>query len=382
MTATRQLSALLCLLCVLCAAPVLAQPELLELEIGDPARRARKVQVELDAIIDTERDETVSAQALAARATGSRLVLVGEEHTGHEFHAVQLRVLKLLHAAGVALTVGLEMIPADKQLALDAWIAGELDEQSFLETSDWYRIWGYNWAYYRDIFMFARQNAIPMFALRAVDDDSDASMLTVEPPTDEQRALIAAFFEADSPVHGGLSPAQLDALVVAQAQRDAAMARHAMDALETHPERTMVLLAGTGHVLYELGIVAQLPAAERADATTIVPVPVEDEPKTVRASVADFVWGIPDADYPRYPELGVITMQAENGLRVIHVEPASPAGSAGLTVGDVLTHFADTALGEKRDLSASLAAVSWGDEVRIGLRRDDESEELAVAFRR
>ena len=379
MTARPRLPALLCLLSSTLAN---AQTDLLDLPIGDPARSEKEVHVQLDTIVATSSAQIVSPQALATQIGDSRLVLVGEQHTDAEYHATQLRVLELLHAAGVALTVGLEMIPADRQPALDAWISGELDEQSFLETSDWYRVWGYNWGYYREIFLFARRYVIPMFALRAMDDhpaDPDSPAVSA---TDEHRTLMAAFFEADSPVHGGLSPEQLDTLVTAQSERDAAMARHALDALQAHPDRTMVLLAGTGHVLYELGIVAQLPEAERALAATIVPVPVEDESSSVRASVADFVWGIPEAAYPRYPELGVITMQVDDGLQIIHVEAESPAGSAGLAVGDVLTHFADTELEAKRDLSARLASVDWGDEVSVELRRNDEREELTIAFRR
>ncbi len=365
-----------------CAGSAFAQPELLSLAIGDPARREREVSLELDTILSTSTEETISPRTLVGELTDKRVILIGEQHTSEEFHTVQLRVLELLHAAGVPLTLGLEMIPVDKQSALDAWTAGRLDEQSFLETSDWYRVWGYNWGYYREIFLFARQHAIPMFALRASDDESQNSDVSTMPPTDEQRALIAAFFEADSPVHGGLSAAQLDALVVAQAKRDAAMAQRVVEAVETYPDRTIVVLAGTGHVLYGLGIVAQLPEAERSSAATVLPIAIEANPATARASVADFLWGIPNADHPRFPDLGVITMPTESGLRVIHVTPESPASSAGLAVGDVLTHFAGTALDEKRDLSASLAALRWGDEISIGIRRDDDPQELTIAFRR
>ena len=157
MTARAHLS-ILCWLT--CAGSAFAQTDLLNLEIGDPARGEREVSVQLDTILDTAVNERISPRTLAEQLGRSRVVLIGEEHTGHEFHAIQLRVLELLHAAGTNLTVGLEMIPVDKQAALDAWTAGELDEQSFLEMSDWYRVWGYNWRYYREIFLFARQHAI------------------------------------------------------------------------------------------------------------------------------------------------------------------------------------------------------------------------------
>ena len=35
-----------------------------------------------------------------------------------------------------------------------------LTEDGFVKEARWYRNWGYHWDYYRDIFLFARANAI------------------------------------------------------------------------------------------------------------------------------------------------------------------------------------------------------------------------------
>jgi len=381
MTARPCLPALLCLLSSTLAN---AQTDLLDLPIGDPARRNDIVHVPLDTVVATSNGQVISPQTLVSRIDDSRLVLVGEEHTGQEFHTVQLRVLELLHATDVPLMVGLEMFPIDRQAALDAWIAGAFDEQTFLDTADWYRIWGYHWGYYREIFLFAREHAIPMIALRELDsqDGTAAEALPVAPPSDDHLALVQAFFETDSPVHGGLSNEQLDRLVAAQSTRDAAMASQVATALRTHPDRTLLVLAGTGHVLYELGIVRQLSENYRSEAVSVIPVAVEDEETSVRASVGDFVWGIPSAPYPRYPELGVITMQADEGLHVIYVEADSPADIGGLETGDVLTAFNGATITEKRDLSERLAHMAWGDELAIRFSREGENREINVAFRR
>ncbi|MDH3421050.1 MAG: ChaN family lipoprotein [Gammaproteobacteria bacterium] len=370
---------------LLCLSIANSQEELLNLPIGDPARADRETSVRVDAITDTSRDELILPQTLTAQIRGNRVVLVGEEHTGHEFHAVQLRVLELLHAANVELAVGLEMFPVDRQAALDAWIGGDLDEQAFIDTADWYRVWGYHWGYYREIFLFAREHAIPMIALREPVDEhagSAAEELPVAPASEDHMALVQAFFETDSPVHGGLSPEQLDALVAAQSARDAAMASQIAAALREYPNRTVVVLAGTGHVLYELGIVRQLPETDRRSAVSILPVEVEDAETFVRASVGDYVWGIPELPYPRFPELGVITMQVDDGLQVIYVESDSPAGEAGVETGDVLTALNGNALTEKRDLGQAVAAAAWGDAAAITLKRDGAAQQLTVLFRR
>ena len=44
---------------------------------------------------------------------------------------------------------------------------GKLTEERFLQASRWYENWGYNWLYYRDIFLFARDHKLRMFAVNA-----------------------------------------------------------------------------------------------------------------------------------------------------------------------------------------------------------------------
>ena len=322
------------------------QGEIMNLSVGDPERSGREVTVSVDALIDTLSGSTLSPQVLVERLVNERLIFVAEQHTSLEYHRVQLRVLELLQEAGRALMIGLEMFPVENQSQLDAWTAGMFVEADFLEQSDWYGNWGYNWGYYREIFLFARDHGVPMVALDTsggVGPDAGAHGVASPPAPDlsseDHRTLFGAFFETDDPVHGGLPEDQLEALFAAQCARDAVMAYNAAAALDAHPQTTMVVLAGTGHIIYELGIARQIASWYEGPATTIVPVSVESEDTVVQASVGDFVWGVPEMMHPAFPELGTIAMKAEAGLAVIHVEPDSPAERGGIEAGDVLTHF-------------------------------------------
>jgi len=375
-----------CLLCLACASTPRTEEDLLRLRIGDTPRKNNNISIAVDAIVDTARDEVISPLTLVDQLTSSRLVLIGEQHTGAEFHAVQLHVLELLQAAGVPLLIGMEMFPAASQAVLDRWTDGALEESEFLAESDWYRVWGYHWGYYRELLLFARAHGIRVIGLNARPTSESGTDETATAganlDSDDHRALLRAFFGADSPVHGDLSSAQFEQLFSAQSRRDATMARHAADALNALASHTMVVLAGTGHVLYGLGIARQLPDSYRRSAVTIVPVPVNDDEAIVSASVADFVWGIPEPPYPAYPELGVLTVQTRDGLHIIYIDPDSPAEAAGLETGDVLTDIGETPLTEKSDLTRAVADTRWGDVVIIGLIRDNERRELAVALRR
>jgi aminopeptidase N len=357
-----------------------AQEDLLELAIGDPARRDAAISVSLDAVVDTRRDEAVAPAELFDVLGRPRVVLVGEEHTDAAFHDVQLHVLKSLHAAAVPLLIGLEMFPASRQTVLDRWVRDGLTETTFVDESEWYSVWGYNWGYYREIFEFARANQIRLIGLDERGTETDVTVS--ETLIDDHRVLVRSFFEVDSPVHGGISDEQFDRLTRAQARRDAVMAQHAADALARNPAHTMVVLAGTGHVLYDLGIARHFPAELREATTSIIPVAIDDEPQNVQASVATIVWGVPELDYPRYPELGVVAIGNDRGLAVIHVEEDSPANAADIRVGDRLTALEETTLWERSDLSRAIADTSWGDVVAVTLERDGETVVVDVALRR
>ena len=89
---------------------------------------------------------------------------------------------------------------------------GLLTEEGFLATSRWYENWGYNWLYYRDIFLFARDHKLRMFAVNAPRDvvtavrkkgfknltpDEAAHIPTdIDTSSPEHRTLFKSFFDA------------------------------------------------------------------------------------------------------------------------------------------------------------------------------------------
>lgn len=358
------------------------RPDILTLPVGDPERRGQEVSVQLDAVVDTLSGSSLSPQALSENLVDARLILIAEQHTNREDHRIQLRVLELLQETGRPLMIGLEMFEVEDQSLLNGWIAGQFTEQEFIEHSDWYGSWGYHWGYYREILLFARAHAIPLVALRAPWEVASESGIAPDLSSQDHRSLFKAFFGTDDPVHGGLQEDQLETLFEAQCRMDVVMAFNAAEALEAHPDTTLVVLAGTGHVIYELGIARQIQRWYEGPVTTIVPVSVEDANTRVRASVGDFAWGVPEMIDPAFPELGAVSVSIEGGLHIIRVEPGSPAERGGLEIGDLLTHFKDAAITAKSDLSRTLATVEWGDEVAVIIQRDGAPQELALLFRR
>jgi uncharacterized iron-regulated protein len=391
---------------LIAGAGVLSAENLYRLPIGDPARRDKEAPVVLDAITDTASGGLLTPAELPKRLEGVRLLLVGEGHTDMESHRIEKRVLEELLAAGRKVIVGVEMYPYTAQPALDDWTAGKLTEEQFLEASRWYANWGYNWLYYRDIFLLVKDRRLSLVAINAPREVVSAVRkkgfqgLTADEaahiPTeidsksaDHLRLFKASFGEGS--FHAGMDEAAWQSMLDAQCTWDATMGLHAVQPLAKNddPKAIVVVLVGSGHVQYGMGIERQVRRTFPGKIASLIPVPVLDDSgpvPAVQASYASFVWGTPPEGDPLYPELGIATRTrtpAEDGLlEVLDVEEDSPAAVAGLKVKDVLVSFDGAALPDRGSLARAMAAKRWGDSAVLSVRRDGAIVPVTVLLRR
>jgi uncharacterized iron-regulated protein len=396
-------------LALLVAAPLArADSKLLHLAIGDPARKGREAPLVLDGITDTATGEVITPADLAARLSTTRLLLVGEEHTSVQCHQVQYRVLEALIKSGRRVFIGLEMYPYTEQHGLDLWRDGLLTEDGFVRLSRWYDNWGYNWNYYRDIFLMARDNKVPMFAVNtprevvsAVRKKGLANLTPEEAahiPKDidvdnaDHMTFFKATFEGDEgPVHGaGMGEEMWKNMLSAQATWDATMGFNGVEALKAQndPKAIMVILVGSGHVAYGLGIERQARKWFDGRITTLIPVsvgtPGSGLVKSTRASYANFTWGIAPEIDSAFPLFGASTAvgAGDAARRVIIVQEGSPAAKAGVKVGDVMQSLDGVTLADKETFSRLMAAKRWGDSATLVVKRGAEAVTLTFVFRR
>jgi membrane-associated protease RseP (regulator of RpoE activity) len=155
----------------------------------------------------------------------------------------------------------------------------------------------------------------------------------------------------------------------------------------------MVVLIGSGHAAYGLGIQRQAAQWYDGKIACIIPIQVSDGRgrtiETVQASYADYVWGLPAEKEPLYPELSIATSEVpgETRRRVLSVGDLSPARSAGFLAGDVLVSMDGTLLKDGETYNRLMAGKAWGDSAVFVVRRqakDREAQEvtLKVDFRR
>lgn len=235
-------------------------------------------------------------QELLKEIDASDIVFVGEVHTRKSHHEAQLEIIKALHASGANIAVGVEMFRKENQETLDKWVAGELQEAEFSEI--YHRNWGLPWSQYRDIFVFVRENKIPLVALniprsviRQVVKEGFASLtpeqLSELPPGIECKvdATYEEFIKDALGEHAG--ELSFKNFCEAQMVWDNAMAHNAIEYLDGNPGKRLVVLAGSGHS-WKRGIPSQVSRLSGYSSSVILP-----ESDTLGAEQID----INDADY-------------------------------------------------------------------------------------
>jgi uncharacterized iron-regulated protein len=398
--------AVLCLAGLWPASASRADDPALDLPIGDPARRDRHAPLAVDGVTDAATGDVITPREMAARLKDVRLLFVGESHTDIEFHNAQLRTIQELVRAGRKVMVGLEMFPYTEQGPLDQWNEGKLSEEEFLKVARWYKNWGYHWNYYREIFLFARDHKVPLYAVNTPREvvsavrkkgfanltPEEAAHIPAKVDTDnaEHYRLFKAFFTgADSMHSAGMGEEMWQGMFRAQCTWDATMGYNAVQALRKHGDKDaiMVVLIGSGHVAYGLGAERQAKLWFDGKIASLIPIAVVEEEKcerktvAVRASYANFLWGLPAASTPLYPSLGLSTPSGES-FKVINVGKDSVAAEAGFMVGDELLTMDGQKLESQEQWKRLLSEKRWGDAAEYTVQRGEGTQTLVAKFRR
>jgi membrane-associated protease RseP (regulator of RpoE activity) len=80
------------------------------------------------------------------------------------------------------------------------------------------------------------------------------------------------------------------------------------------------------------------------------------------------------------PWLGLHLVQAADGLTISYVIADSPADTAGLQRGDVVTDVDGTAVETPQDFHDALEAKSVGDTVTLSIDRDGQAQDVSVTL--
>lgn len=369
------------------------------LNLGDKKLKDKTMIITADKIFSAQTGKPVSFSEMIQKMNKSRFIYLGETHNSLPIHEIQLKVIRALHDVDKALSVGLEMFPVSTQEVLNKWNVAILSTDEFLKQSQWYVHWNLNFKFYSNIFFFTKENRIPLYALNAprhlihtirmrgwnaLSEEEKRQIPEPDLSHEEHRKLIRTIFESTPIPHQmkgkGLEMA-FEGLYRAQCAWDEVMAANAVR-IAQREETRMVVLAGSGHFLYNLGLNRRVYEKTRLPFMTLVCVDIstEEEGVKVSRSLADFVWGIPEEEHPAYPSIGLRLKKIE-GLENLVVESDPIDGIAkqsGFKKGDVIISVDGKPFSEINSLRMYLSQFGWNDEVHFHLLREAKAVDVPV----
>lgn len=183
------------------------------------------------------------------------VLLLGEQHDAPEHQQLQRDTVTQLAARGQLAALVLEMADTGGSTVTLASDAGETAVRDALRWD----VSGWPWPAYGPVVMAAVRSSVPVLGANLPRTGTRGAMQDTTLDTRLPTAAWATQQQLIADGHCGLLPAsQLPAMARIQVARDRAMADTA--AASVRPGKTVLVLAGSGHVDRTLGIPQHLPA--------------------------------------------------------------------------------------------------------------------------
>ena len=346
----------------------------------------------------------VDQEIMLNQANSAQVIFVGETHDNPASHRLQEDILRSLQQQNPGnITLAMEMFSPAQQPVLDLWIDGKLSEKEFLLQVDWYHNWQMNFAFYRPLLNFCREQKIPLLAINAEKSLKKKVALTplTELSMEEQQqlpdmshsdpyqeAMVQAFFSDHK-----MGQTMLDGFQRVQTLWDETMAQNLAGYLNHQGKNHQVLvIAGGNHVRYGFGIPRRL--FRRIPVNYLL---IGSEELDIPEDKKDRLMNVIKPAYPMPPyhfltfteyedlqnpgvKLGIMLDKTDGGLLIKGVVPGSIAEEHGLRKGDILTQIDNQLLKEPFDLIYELQQKSSGGNAELILQREDKSLTKSIHF--
>jgi hypothetical protein len=269
----------------------------------------------------------------------------------------------------------MEIFQKPFQEALNDFIAGTIDEKTFLKKSEYFTRWGFDYNLYREILLFAREYRIPVIALNIKKEIiSKVSKEGLQALTDEEMKEVPQYFDLSDmdyrerlrvsfEGHSGSGEKNFDFFYQSQVLWDESMARNLDDFISRNPGYKVVVLAGAGHMSFGSGIPKRAFRLNRKDYANIL------NAGDTEKDVADFVLFPAAVSLPESPRLGVVLKTEEKKVIISQISAESVAEKSGLEAGDIILALDDTIVESVDDMKIFLFFKKKGDEITVKVSR-------------
>jgi uncharacterized iron-regulated protein len=328
------------------------------------------------------------------------IIFMGETHDQIEHHHNQVRILQGLIEKNRDVVVGMEMFERSQQPILDQWTEGKLTEEEFLKEVKWETTWGMDYNLYKGILDEAKTRRLKVLCLNierqlvrrvghqgitGLSPEDRAKLPEMDLSDKAHRHYVASVYKSH---HGG-SAKDFENFYQAQCLWDEAMAETLFCFLQSAEsrEKTVLVIAGSGHVVFDFGIPKRLYRRTPLAYKTII---LKEWKKNIEedfnlngisSPLAHFLWITkPAPPEKKRPRIGVLLREAEDpkGIWIERVIPQSPAEKAGLHSGDQFFAIDGKEVTKVKEIQDALAEKGWGKDVTITVLREGLRREITV----
>jgi uncharacterized iron-regulated protein len=219
-------------------------------------------------VVDPHTGAIVSLEEVADVIADADVIFLGELHDSDSCHLLQIELTRILLERRGELAISMEMFERDNQGALDRYLAGVTDEETFREEA---RFWPNYDEHYRPAVELARDGGLPVLAANIprplaarVVREGLQPILAEEYAPRQAHAAAGEYRRRFLEVMGGMSEqmgwTRLENFFCAQCIKDDAMAESIADfLLPLSPPRPLVVhWCGAFHSDFGLGTVERL----------------------------------------------------------------------------------------------------------------------------
>jgi len=304
-------------------------------------------------------------------AAAKKIIYLGEYHDRFSHHNIELQIIRELHKKDPRLAIGMEMFQRPFQNTLDDYVSGAIDEREFLNRSEYFERWGFDYNLYKPILDFARRERVPVVALNIRKEITEkVSKESMDALTDDERKELPRetdFADEDYrhrireafDQHKGQGEMNFDFFLQAQVLWDETMAESIDEYLKKNPDRRIAVIAGSGHLVYGNGI------PKRTFRRNNLPYIIILNDADIEPDIADFIIFPQPLNGMTAPRL-LVTFKEDKGRFVINdFVQESPAKAAGLRSGDVIVSLDGVPATSLRNIKAALFYKDKGDIMKI-----------------
>ncbi|MCG9648874.1 ChaN family lipoprotein [Vibrio brasiliensis] len=256
----------------------------------------QKVTTFYDYQLYTPANQPISVSSLPTVLTDADVILIGEWHTHSAIHRFQTDIVKQLVLDNPQLALSMEQFSRDKQSVIDAYLNGEVGEQTLIKTGNG---WPNYESDYRPLIELAKANSMQVLAANApkpiVRCIGRQGIAYLDKLDADDRAYLARNVETGpsrykdkfmASMHHG-KPEQTERQFAAQVTWDETMAESITDYIRHHPDHQVVHIAGKFHTEQGLGIKTSI--LRRMPELNVVVITPTSEPASVNADNEDFL---------------------------------------------------------------------------------------------